>query len=130
MWAFKFTSSGTGKMTVDSLRHIFAGFIMPKVFMSDGGSHFKCKPVQEFCTSWKVKHHIVAAYSPWVNSLVEGTNKILLHVLACLMAPGLGEDEYKVMDEEDIPKQWPDHLDEAICILNNCLLPTLVKTRS
>ena len=27
-----------------------------------------------------MKIHIVPAYSPWVNGLVEGTNKLFLHI--------------------------------------------------
>jgi hypothetical protein len=49
--------------------------------------------VQEFCEANKCKHHITLAYSPWVNGLVEGTTKILLHALKRLCAPEVGEQE-------------------------------------
>ena len=39
-----------------------------------------------------------------------------------LCAPDLGEDEYDVMD---VPENWPDHLDEAIHLLNRQILPLL-----
>jgi hypothetical protein len=64
------------------------------------------------------------AYSPWVNSLVEGTNKILLHVLKWLCTPEVGESNSE--DRWDkLPKSWPNHLDEAVKALNHHILPTL-----
>ena len=67
----------------------------------------------------------MVAYSPWVNGLVEGTNKILLYVLAHLCAPEVGEDGWQMMNWVDLPKTWPDHFDEAIQILNWQILPAL-----
>ncbi|TFY74693.1 hypothetical protein EWM64_g9319 [Hericium alpestre] len=57
--------------------------------------------------------------------LVEGTNKILLHVLAWLTLPGLGEEDYNKVRWETLHKTWPDHLEMAVRMLNNCLLPAL-----
>ena len=68
---------------------------------------------------------MVAAYSPWVNGLVEGMNKILLYMLAHLCTPEVGEDGWQLMNWADLPKTWPDHFDEAIQILNWCILPAL-----
>src|SRR5271156_6323472 len=94
--------------------------------MSDSGKHFDNKEVCDTCQKWGTKTHVVPAYSPWVNGLVEGTNKILLHVLKRLCAPNLGEDEYDAMTTDDAClKTWPDHLEEAIRILNYRLLPAL-----
>jgi hypothetical protein len=56
---------------------------------------------------------------------VEGTNKILLYVLARLCAPEVGEDGWQAMSWTDLPKKWPDHFDEAIQILNWRILPAL-----
>ena len=77
------------------------------------------------CSKWGTTTHIVPAYSPWVNGLVEGTNKILLHVLKQLCAPNLREDEHQSLKAEDTLKNWPNHLEEAIQIINLRLLPTL-----
>jgi hypothetical protein len=71
------------------------------------------------------KLHTVAAYSPWINGLVEGTNKLLLHVLKRLCAPSLGEDNAQEVSWEKLPNSWPDHLDEAVHALNHRLLPAL-----
>ncbi|KAJ3765042.1 hypothetical protein FB446DRAFT_834202 [Lentinula raphanica] len=74
------------------------------------------------------KQQLTPAYSPWVNGLVEGANRLLLHVLKRLCAPDVGEDwdERKQMDSfEKLPNTWPERFDEAIRILNQRVLPAL-----
>ena len=125
VWGFKFKTAGTGKTTVKSLDDIYGSFAPAEVFMYDGGKHFKNNEVQQCCEKWGSQHHVVAAYSPWINGLVEGTNKILLYILARLCAPEVGEDGWQGMNWNDLPKAWPDHFDEAIQILNWHVLPAL-----
>ena len=60
-----------------------------------------------------------------MNGLVEGANKILLHILKRLCSPNLGEDDYNAMNWKNIPAAWPKHFDEAIRIMNWRLLPSL-----
>ena len=94
--------------------------------MTDGGKHFDNKEVQDFCAQWGVQPHVVAAYSPWINGLVEGTNKLLLHVLKRLCAPDLGEDDQPDGDDWNaLLRSWPTHLDDAVKCLNYCILPAL-----
>ena len=93
--------------------------------MADGGKHFKNKEVTDNCECWGTNLHTVAAYSPWVNGLVEGTNKLLLCVLARLCAPDIGEDGWQAVKWDKLPATWPDHFDKAICILNWWILPAL-----
>ena len=123
VWAFKYKTAGSAKTTVDALSRIFQGFVPAETFMSDGGKHFDNNEVRETCNKWGTSTHIVPAYSPWINGLVEGTNKILLHVLKRLCAPELGEDEREDGKPESTPRNWPEHLDEAIQIINSRLLP-------
>lgn len=120
----KFKTAGSAKTTNFSLDKIFNTYAPFEGFMADQGSHFNNKEVREFCAKWGVKHHVVAAYSPWINGLVEGTNKLLLYVLARLCAPEVGEDGWDAMDWEDLPRTWPQHFDEAINILNWRILPS------
>ena len=116
-------------MMVDSLSTIFNTFTATETFMTDGGKHFDNTAVKEFCAKWSCEHYVVAAYSPWVNGLVEGTNKLLLHVLKRLCAPALGEDKYDAITWEKLPKMWPaNHLDDAVRTLNNCILLALKHT--
>lgn len=125
IWGFKYKTHGSAKTTKDGLNQIFQGYAPSETFMADGGKHFDNKEVRELCDEWGTKTHIVAAYSPWVNGLVEGANKLLLHVLKRLCAPDLNDEEIKKMKIEDIPKTWPDKFDQAIKILNWQLLPSL-----
>ena len=125
VWGYKFKTAGTGKTTVKSLEDIYGGFAPSEVFMSDGGKHFNNNEVRQCCEKWGGRHHVVAAYSPWINGLVEGTNKILLYVLARLCAPEVGEDGWQTMNWTNLPKEWPDHFDEAIQTLNWRILPAL-----
>ena len=77
IWAFKYKTVGMAKTTVDALGTITCHFITPKAFMTDGGSHFNNVTVQEFCSANGCKHHVTPAYSPWVNSLVKGSVRLL-----------------------------------------------------
>jgi hypothetical protein len=125
VWGFKYKTAGSGKTTVGGLSSIFQNFAPSEVFMTDGGKHFDNDEVRAFCGEWGTETHVVAAYSPWVNGLVEGANKLLLHILKRLCSPNLGEDEYEKMAVDDIPKTWPKHFDEAVRLLNWRLLPSL-----
>jgi hypothetical protein len=124
VWVFKYKMAGTAKTTVDTLSTITKAFIPPETLMTDGGTHFDNNMVWEFCNANQCKHHVTPTYSPWVNSLVEGMNKILLHIMKRLCAPELGEDDS--MDGWDqLPWSWPNRLDKAVNALNHCILPTL-----
>src|ERR1700677_4356819 len=124
LWGFK-SKTAAGKNTVDNLRRIAQVFTAPETLMVDGSSHFDCNEVREYCDSIGTKLHVIAAYSPWLNGLLEGSNSILLNALKRLCAPGLGEDKYKRMTKEDLPNNWPNHLDAAIKHLNDRILPSL-----
>ncbi|GAW06833.1 retrotransposon-like family member (retr-1) partial [Lentinula edodes] len=110
-----------------SLTSLFSGYLPPKTFMTDNGSHFANKEVEALCAKWGTKQHLTPAYSPWVNGLVEGTNKILLHILKRLCAPKLGEDseEFNGMNWETLPEKWPEYLDKVVHIINNRVLPSV-----
>jgi Integrase core domain len=92
MWAFKYKMAGTAKTIVNALSTITKAFITPETLMTDGSTYFDNNMVWEFCNVNQCKHHITPVYSPWVNGLVEGMNKILLYVMKWLCAPELRED--------------------------------------
>ena len=110
---------------MDNLKQITRPFVPPHTLMVDGGSHFDCEEVRNYCMSIGTRHHVVTAYSPWINSLLEGYNRIVVEALECLCALGLGEDDYECMTIKDIPNNWPDYLDIVIENLNNHILPSL-----
>ena len=125
VFGYKYKTAGSAKTTIDSLTKTFQTFAPWETFMSDGGKHFDNKEVRELCSKWGSKTHVVAAYSPWINGLVEGTNKLFLHVLKRLCAPNLDDEGIERMQTDNIPKHWPEYFEETIRILNWRLLPTL-----
>jgi hypothetical protein len=125
IWGFKYKEHGSADTTETALEHICDNFLEMEAFMVDNGRHFKNKAVEAFCDQRGIKFHCVAAYSPWINGLVEGANKLLIYVLARLCAPDVGEDGWKSMTKDDLPKNWPLFFDQAIRILNARLLPAV-----
>lgn len=126
VWGFKHKTHGTAKTTMAGLAHICREFRPPEAFMTDGGSPFNNNAVRGMCAQHGIKYQVVAAYSPWINGLLEGTNGKLLGRLKRMCAPELGEDDWAAITKfEDLPKNWPDHFDEALSSLNNRILPAL-----
>jgi hypothetical protein len=125
VFGYMYKSAGSTKTTTDGLSKTFQTFAPWETFMSDGGKHFDNKEVRDLCEKWGTKTHVVPAYSPWVNGLVEGTNKLFLHILKRLCAPDLDDEEADKLATDDIPKQWPSHFEETLQILNWRLLPAL-----
>ncbi|VDC04527.1 unnamed protein product, partial [Peniophora sp. CBMAI 1063] len=126
VWGFKYKTAGSAKTTSAALTTIFRDFLPADTFMSDGGKHFKNAEVRSVCEEWGTTPHVISAYSPWVNGLVEGSNKIFLHVIKRLCAPDLGEDDTKDLSKDEaakLMKKWPDHFERTIHIMNNRLLP-------
>jgi len=87
------------------MQHVYA------IRNAHGGPEFNNKELCKECEQQGTKLQICVVYSPWINGLLEGTNKILLDRLKQMCAPNLREDEYNKMD---VPENWLDHLDAAI----------------
>lgn len=94
IWGYKYTIPGSAEMTEEALEDIGDRCLPMETFQSDQGRHFKNKCVQQFCDTHGIKINLVSVYSPWINGLVEGANKILIYILACLCAPDVGEDKW------------------------------------
>ena len=122
LWIMKHKSVTTGKASRARYGHICNTFMPAETLMMDGGPEFDNKELRAECETRGMKLHITPAYSPWVNSLVEETNKKLLEELKRLCVPDLGKDED---DAKNLPKNWPDHLEEAVLVINNTILPSL-----
>jgi hypothetical protein len=103
-WGFKLKTKGTGKSTIAALQYICDAFNSPECLMTDGGPHFDCRQVRDFCTKEGIELKIISPYSPWIAGLVENGNGNLLSILRKLCAPGLGEDDYNKMQWEDLPR--------------------------
>src|ERR1700683_3083399 len=127
IWVTKVKAAGTGRTTVTALHRICLDYATPQTVMTDGGSHFKNREVDTFCDDNNIQHITTAVYAPWVNGLVESTNNLLLSRLKRLCAPDLDEEPGET-DPNSIPRNWPDHLDEAVRSLNDRVIPTLNAT--
>jgi hypothetical protein len=125
LWTRKLKTAATGKTTVAGMDNISSTFTAPETLMVDGGPEFDNNEVRSWCDNKGTTLHIVPAYSPWVNGLLEGTNGKLLDRLKRMCAPDLGEDDYAAMGWDNLPTTWPDHLDAAVEVLNNRILPNL-----
>jgi len=124
-WGFKLKTKGTAKTTLATLTTIYNLFNTPEHLMTDGGSHFDCKAVRDFCKKEGTESTITTLYSPWINGLIENGNRNLLSILHKLCTPGLGEDDHEKIQWENLLKNWPLHFNEAIRLLNRHLIPSL-----
>src|SRR2546429_389579 len=71
----------------------------PKIILSDRGTHFRNKLVEELCEKFEIKHKLSAPYHPQTNRLVERFNHILCESLA------------KVSEKEN---QWDEHIEQVL----------------
>lgn len=62
IFGFKITTFGTTATTISVLDQTRCTYRMPEVFMVDGGSHFACHNVAEWCALHGSRYQQVAAY--------------------------------------------------------------------
>ncbi|SPO27548.1 uncharacterized protein UTRI_10665 [Ustilago trichophora] len=111
MWAFACTNQ-RGRDVVKALQELYDSLgVLPGRIVSDGGSHFDCAEVANYLAKKEVEQHIVSAYAPWINGLVERHNGLLVQTLRKLVATPLVESESK-------SQQWVPYLSIAVRELN------------
>src|SRR5947209_1885106 len=71
----------------------------PKIILSDRGTHFRNKLVEELCEKFEIKHKLSAPYHSQTNGLVERFNRTLCESLA------------KVSEKEN---QWDEHIEQVL----------------
>src|SRR6266487_3882841 len=85
------------------VKFIYEGIICrhgcPKIIMSDRGTHFRNKLVDELCRKFEIKHKLSSPYHPQTNGLVERFNRTLCEALA------------KVSEKEN---QWDEHIEQVL----------------
>ena len=86
VWVTKIKTSATGKTSQKSYGDICDLFTASETLMMDRGPEFDNDKLKAECIRQGTKLQICPAYSPWVNSLLEGTNSILLNRLK-IMCP-------------------------------------------
>ena len=98
----------TAEGVIAALLSWSANFGIPKVWVSDGASHYVNNIINELNERLSVKHHIVVAHSPWANGTVESMMSQILRVLRALLS------EWR-MQEQD----WPTLVPIVQSILNH-----------
>ena len=61
--------------------NIFSRFGVPKVIISDGGSHFCNKPFENLLAKYGVKHKVATLYHPQTSGQVELANREIKTIL-------------------------------------------------
>ncbi|QRV96745.1 Retrovirus-related Pol polyprotein from transposon opus [Ceratobasidium sp. AG-Ba] len=125
-FGFMTRNAGTGTFTVQCLEKLCDHIMAPSSFMSDNGSHFDCREVEEWGEKCGTSILHTPPYTPSANGLVEDANRILLGRLRALCSGDVGE----VRGDPDRPptpppRSWPNFFREAIRQMNDRILPSL-----
>ncbi|KAG9128286.1 hypothetical protein FRC07_001572 [Ceratobasidium sp. 392] len=110
---------GNRKFTVDVLTKVANLIAKLKTFMADGGSHFNCDKVRNWCKSNGIHPLMTPAYTPWTNRLTKGSIKLLIGCLKKLCSLSVGESLDTNNNAASTPTAWPKHLTTAVLQLNN-----------
>src|SRR4051812_16630527 len=81
--------------------------------MSDRGTHFRNKLMEELCRKFEIKHKLSSPYHPQTNGLVERFNRTLCEALA------------KVSEKEN---QWDEHVEQVLFAYRTTKHSTTKKT--
>jgi transposase InsO family protein len=60
---------------------IFPRFGIPRMVISDGGSHFIDKSFRQFLAGYGVKHNVATPYHPQTSGQAETSNKQIKNIL-------------------------------------------------
>ena len=72
---------GDIESTIKELDRVVNIFVKPILFIADGECHLNNITVPMYYELKSIKTITVPVYSPWPNSLIKGTNKLLLNIL-------------------------------------------------
>ena len=78
--------------------NIFSRFGVPKVIISDGGSHFYNKPFESLLTKYGVKHKVATPYHPQTSGQVELANKEIKTILMKVVNSNRKDWSLKLLD--------------------------------
>ncbi|CAN6686159.1 unnamed protein product [Malus baccata var. baccata] len=84
----KATRTNDSKVVADFIRtNIFARFGMPRVIVSDGGSHFCNRTIEALLRKYNVNHRVSTPYHPQTNGQVEVSNREIKQILEKTVGP-------------------------------------------
>ncbi|CAN6725396.1 unnamed protein product [Malus baccata var. baccata] len=97
----KATRTNDSKVVADFIRtNIFARFGMPRVIISDGGSHFCNRTIEALLRKYSVTHKVSTPYHPQTNGQAEVSNREIKQILEKTIGP--------------TRKDWSLRLDDAL----------------
>ncbi|CAN6566335.1 unnamed protein product [Malus baccata var. baccata] len=97
----KATRTNDSKVVADFIRtNIFARFGMPRVIISDGGSHFCNRTIEALLRKYNVNHRVYTPYHPQTNGQAEVSNREIKQILEETVGP--------------TRKDWSLRLDDAL----------------
>ncbi|CAN6554941.1 unnamed protein product [Malus baccata var. baccata] len=84
----KATRTNDSKVVADFIRtNIFARFGMPRVIISDGGSHFCNRTIKALLRKYNVNHRVSTPYHPQTNGQAEVSNREIKQILEKTVGP-------------------------------------------
>ncbi|CAN6586318.1 unnamed protein product [Malus baccata var. baccata] len=84
----KATLTNDSKVVADFIRtNIFARFGMPRVIISDGGSHFCDRTIEALLRKYNVNHKVSTPYHPQTNGQAEVSNREIKQILEKTVGP-------------------------------------------
>ncbi|CAN6544107.1 unnamed protein product [Malus baccata var. baccata] len=97
----KATRTNDSRVVADFIRtNLFARFRMPRVIISDGGSHFCNRIIEALLRKYSVKHKVSTPYHPQTNGQAEVSNREIKQILEKTIGP--------------TRKDWSLHLEDAL----------------
>ncbi|CAN6557531.1 unnamed protein product [Malus baccata var. baccata] len=97
----KATHTNDSKVVADFVKtNIFARFGMPRVLISDGGSHFCNRTIEALLKKYNVTHKVSTPYHPQTNGQAEVSNREIKQILKKIVGP--------------TRKDWSLRLDDAL----------------
>ncbi|KAM1961903.1 hypothetical protein FF1_022008 [Malus domestica] len=84
----KATWTNDSKVVADFIRtNIFARFGMPRVIISDGGSHFCNRTIEALLRKYNVNHKVSTPYHPQTNGQADVSNREIKQILEKTVGP-------------------------------------------
>ncbi|KAM1161028.1 hypothetical protein TB2_000166 [Malus domestica] len=97
----KATHTNDSRVVADFIKaNIFSKFGMPRVFISDGGSHFCNHTIEALFKKYNVKHRVSTPYHPQTSGQAEVSNREIKQILEKTVGPNR--------------KDWSLRLDDAL----------------
>ena len=97
----KATRTNDSRVVADFIKtNMFSRFGMPKVFISDGGSHFCNRTIEALFKKYNVKHKVSTPYHPQTNGQAEVSKREIKQILEKIVGPNR--------------KDWSLRLDDAL----------------